>query len=98
MVSIVIPVYKVVSYLDKCVQSVIDQTYRDLDIILVDEGSPDRCPQMCDEWAQIDKRIRVIPQKNRGLSGARNTGIRDAKGEWLFFSIVMTGLFLSVLY
>ena len=85
LVSIIIPVYKVEPYLDKCVQSVIAQTYKDLEIILVDDGSPDRCPQMCDEWAQKDKRIRVIHQKNCGLSGARNTGIREAKGEWLYF-------------
>lgn len=85
MVSVIIPVYKVEIYLDKCVQSVIDQTYKDLEIILVDDGSPDRCPQMCDKWKQKDKRIRAIHQKNRGLSGARNTGIREAKGEWLYF-------------
>lgn len=85
LVSIIIPVYKVEPYLDICVQSVIDQTYKDLEIILVDDGSPDRCPQMCDEWGQKDKRIRVIHQKNRGLSGARNTGIREAKGEWIYF-------------
>lgn len=85
LVSIIIPVYKVEPYLDKCVQSVIDQTYKNWEIILVDDGSPDRSSQMCDEWAQKDKRIRVIHQKNRGLSGARNTGIREAKGEWLYF-------------
>lgn len=85
LVSIIIPVYKVEPYLDKCVQSVIDQTYKDLEIILVDDGSTDRCPQMCDEWAHKDKRIRVIHQENRGLSGARNTGIRVARGEWLYF-------------
>ncbi len=85
MISIIIPVFKVEKYLDKCVQSVIDQTYRDLDIILVDDGSPDGCPRMCDEWAKKDSRIRVVHQENRGLSGARNTGIREAQGEWLYF-------------
>ena len=85
MISVIIPVYKVEAYLDKCVQSVIGQTYKDLEIILVDDGSPDRCPQMCDEWALKDSRIRVLHQRNRGLSAARNTGIRAAKGEWLYF-------------
>ncbi len=85
MISIIIPVFKVEKYLDKCIQSVIDQTYRDLDIILIDDGSPDECPRLCDEWAKKDSRIRVVHQENRGLSGARNTGIREAKGEWLYF-------------
>ena len=85
MISVIIPVYKVEAYLDKCVQSVIGQTYKDLEIILVDDGSPDRCPQMCDEWALKDSRIRVLHQRNRGLSAARNTGIRAAKGKWLYF-------------
>lgn len=85
MISIIIPVYKVEEYLDQCVQSVVDQTYQDLEIILVDDGSPDNCPQMCEDWAKKDARIKVIHQENRGLSDARNTGIREAKGEWLYF-------------
>ena len=60
--SVVIPVYKVEEYLDQCVQSVLDQTYRDLEVILVDDGSPDRCGTMCDAWAKKDDRIRVIHQ------------------------------------
>ena len=84
-VSIVIPIYKVEDYLDRCVESVVSQTYKDLEIILVDDGSPDHCPQMCDAWAKKDDRIKVIHQQNKGLSGARNTGIREAKGDWLYF-------------
>ena len=60
LISVIIPVYKVEKYLDKCVQSVVDQTYRNLEIILVDDGSPDRCGEMCDAWAQKDSRIKVI--------------------------------------
>ena len=85
LVSIIIPVYKVEEYLDRCVESVVNQTYKDLEIILVDDGSPDRCPQMCDDWAKKDDRIMVVHQQNKGLSGARNTGIREAKGNWLYF-------------
>ena len=85
LVTIVIPVYKVEEYLDRCVESVVNQTYKDLEIILVDDGSPDRCPQMCDDWVKKDGRIKVIHQQNKGLSGARNTGIREAKGDWLYF-------------
>ena len=85
LVSIIIPVYKVEEYLDRCVESAVNQTYKDLEIILVDDGSPDRCPLMCDDWTKKDERIKVIHQQNRGLSGARNTGIREAKGDWLYF-------------
>ena len=85
LVSIIIPVYKVEEYLDRCVESVINQTYTNLEIILVDDGSPDHCPQMCDDWAKKDDRIRVVHQQNKGLSGARNTGIREAMGDWLYF-------------
>ena len=84
-ISIIIPVYKVEEYLDECVQSVVDQTFRDVEIILVDDGSPDRCPQMCDEWAKRDERIKVIHQQNGGLSAARNSGVRVAQGEYLYF-------------
>ena len=79
-VSVIIPVYKVERYLDACVESVIGQTYTDLEILLVDDGSPDRCPAMCDAWAKKDPRIRVIHRKNGGLSAARNTGIEAASG------------------
>ena len=81
--SIVIPVYNVEKYLDACVESVIAQTYQDFEVILVDDGSPDRSGTMCDLWAAKDARVRVIHQENQGLSGARNTGIREARGEYV---------------
>lgn len=80
-ISIVVPVYKVEAYLDVCVESLVSQTFRDIEIILVDDGSPDGCPQICDVWADRDERIRVIHQPNGGLSAARNSGIRAASGE-----------------
>lgn len=83
--SVVIPVYKVEKYLDECVQSVVQQTYSNLEIILVDDGSPDRCGAMCDAWAERDPRIRVIHQENGGLSAARNTGICNATGDYVLF-------------
>ena len=84
-VSIVIPVYKVEPYLRRCVDSVLAQTLSDLEIILVDDGSPDRCPAICDEYATKDPRIRVIHKPNGGLASARNAGMKVAIGEWLFF-------------
>lgn len=81
--SIVIPCYKVEKYLHECVDSVINQSYKDFEIILVDDGSPDRCPQICDEYTKKDKRIKVVHQKNAGLACARNAGIKIAKGEYL---------------
>lgn len=83
--SVVIPVYKVEEYLDQCVQSVLGQTYSNIEVILVDDGSPDRCGAMCDEWAQKDDRIRALHQENGGLSAARNTGIRNATGDYILF-------------
>ena len=74
LVSVIIPVYKVENYLPMCVDSVLNQSYRNLEVILVDDGSPDDCPAICDEYAKKDKRIRVIHQKNAGLSMARNAG------------------------
>lgn len=85
MISVIIPVYRVEDYLDQCVQSVTAQTYGDLEIILVDDGSPDRCGAMCDAWAKKDSRIRVIHQKNGGAAAARNTGIKIAQGKWVSF-------------
>lgn len=85
LVSIIVPVYKVEEYLDRCIESIVNQTYSNIEIILVDDGSPDRCPQMCDEWAKKDNRIKVIHKENGGVSSARNAGIAIAKGEWLWF-------------
>mgnify|MGYP001751282486 FL=1 len=84
-VSIIIPVYKVEKYLNECVQSVVNQTYKDLEIILVDDGSPDKCPEICDEYAKQDKRIKVVHRKNGGLSAARNSGIKMATGKYIYF-------------
>ena len=85
-ISVIIPVYKVERYLDACVASVVGQTYPDLEIILVDDGSPDNCPALCDAWAQKDARIKAIHQKNAGISVARNVGIEQATGEFLAFA------------
>ena len=79
MITIVIPVYKVEKYLNRCVDSILNQTYQDFEILLVDDGSPDNCGEICDEYAQRDSRIFVIHQKNGGLSAARNTGL-----DWFY--------------
>ena len=85
LITIVVPVYKVEQYLDKCVNSIINQTYKNLEIILVDDGSPDNCGKMCDEYAKNDNRIVVIHKENGGLSDARNAGIEIAKGKYISF-------------
>lgn len=85
LLSIIIPVYRVEATLRRCVESVLSQSYRGYQLILVDDGSPDRCPRMCDELAREDRRVIVIHQKNQGLSAARNAGIRRAKGEYITF-------------
>lgn len=84
-ISVIVPVYKVEPYLDKCVSSIVNQTYKNLEIILVDDGSPDRCGAMCDAWARQDSRIRVIHKENGGLSDARNAGMAVATGALLGF-------------
>ena len=84
-ISVIIPVYKVERFLDYCVKSVVNQTYKKLEIILVDDGSPDNCPQICDEWALRDSRIRTVHRVNGGLSCARNTGLSVATGDFIVF-------------
>ena len=84
-VSVVIPVYKVEQYLRRCVDSVLAQTLSDLEIILVDDGSPDHCPEICDEYASKHENIRVIHKPNGGLASARNAGMKVATGQYLFF-------------
>lgn len=84
-ISVIIPVYKVEEFLDDCVQSVITQTHKNIEIILVDDGSPDNCPAMCDSWAEKDKRIKVIHKPNGGLSDARNVGLDIATGDYISF-------------
>ena len=83
--SIIVPVYNVEKYLRECVDSILNQTFTDFELILVDDGSPDNCPQICDAYAEQDNRVRVIHQKNGGLSAARNAGIEAARGNWLGF-------------
>ena len=86
LISVIVPIYKVESYLDRCVQSIVNQTYENLEIILVDDGSPDNCPTMCDAWAAKDGRVQVIHKENGGVSTARNAGISIARG--VFFAFV----------
>ena len=85
LVSIILPIYKVEKYLPECLESVINQTYKNLEIILVDDGSPDNCGKICDEYAKNDKRIKVVHKKNGGVSSARNAGIEVSTGEWVYF-------------
>ena len=85
LVTIVLPIYNVEKYLERCLKSVINQTYSNLEIILVDDGSPDSCPRICDEWAKKDARIKVIHKQNEGLGFARNTGIENATGNFILF-------------
>ena len=73
--SIVVPIYNVEKYLRDCIESVLNQTYKNFELILIDDGSPDNCPEICDEYAAKDERIKVIHKKNGGLSSARNSGI-----------------------
>jgi len=85
IISVIVPVYNVEIYLKQCVDSIINQTLREIEIILVDDGSTDKSPQICDEYAVSDKRIRVIHQNNGGVSAARNAGLRSAQGEYIAF-------------
>lgn len=84
-ISVIVPVYRVEKYLPACIDSILNQTFTDFELILVDDGSPDRCPEICDETAKRDARVRVIHQANAGLSAARNAGIEVAHGAWLSF-------------
>lgn len=85
LISVIVPVYNVEKYLDRCIESIVNQTYKNLEIILVDDGSPDNSLKMCDDWAKKDKRIKVIHKKNSGVSSARNAGMNKSKGEWITF-------------
>lgn len=84
-VSVVVPVYNVEKYLDRCVQSLLSQTLKDIEIILVDDGSPDNCPQMCDEYCRQDSRVKVVHKQNAGLGMACNSGLEVATGEYIAF-------------
>lgn len=85
MISVIVPIYNVEHYLDRCIQSIVDQTYRNLEIILVDDGSPDGSPEICDLWAKRDSRIKVIHKENGGLSSARNAGLDICDGVYIGF-------------
>lgn len=85
LVSLIVPVYKVEEYLNRCVDSIVKQTYHNLEIILVDDESPDSCPAICNRWAEKDKRIKVIHKKNGGLSDARNVGVQVSSGKYICF-------------
>lgn len=86
LVTIVVPVYKVEPYINECINSIVNQTYKNLEIILVDDGSPDSCPEICDGWALRDHRIKVIHKENGGLSSARNAGLKICSGEYIMFT------------
>lgn len=83
MFSVIVPVYRVSDYLEKCIESILQQTYQDFELILVDDGSPDDCPQICDKYAQADSRIRVIHKENGGLVSARQAGAKEANGDYI---------------
>lgn len=85
LISVIVPIYNVEPYIDKCINSIINQNYKELEIILVDDGSPDNCGKICDEYAEKDLRIKVIHKKNGGLSSARNAGLEIARGEYIGF-------------
>ena len=101
LISIIVPVYKVEKYLDRCLQSLVNQTYENIEIILVDDGSPDNCPAMCEEWAKRDSRIVVFHKQNGGLSSARNFGLDHARGKFISFidsDDYVKKLFIQTLY
>ena len=85
MISVIIPVYKVEDYLNECMDSVLSQTYTNFEVICVNDGSPDNCLNILNEYAKKDNRVRIISQENQGLSAARNTGLDNAKGDWIAF-------------
>lgn len=85
LLSVIIPIYNVEPYLDRCMESIVNQTYKNLEIIMVDDGSPDNCPALCNQWQRKDDRIKVIHKKNGGLSDARNMGLSIATGEYIAF-------------
>ena len=85
LISVIVPIYKVENYIHQCVESILNQTYDNIELILVDDGSPCRCPQICDEFAERDSRVIVIHQPNRGVSAARNNALDVCKGDYIAF-------------
>ncbi len=101
LISVIVPVYNVEDYLRECVDSILNQTFRDFELILVDDGSKDNCPSICDEYVKKDERVVVIHKKNGGLSSARNTGLDIHKGEFVSFidsDDIVDKRFLEILY
>ena len=101
LISIIVPIFKIEKYMDECINSIVNQTYKNIEIILVDDGSPDKCPQKCDNWVKKDSRISVIHKKNSGLSEARNTGIENANGDYITFvdgDDVINNKMIEILY
>lgn len=86
LISVIVPVYKVEKYLDKCVQSIVDQTYENLEIIIIDDSSPDNCPAMCDAWAEKDSRVQVFHIENKGVANSRNFALSKAAGDYIAFA------------
>ena len=82
--SVIVPVYKVEKYLPNCIESVLNQTFSDFELILVDDGSPDSCPEICDSYKEKDSRIKVVHKPNGGLASARRAGIKVAEGEYVY--------------
>ena len=85
LVSLIVPVYKAEKYIYQSIDSLLAQTYNNIEVVLVDDGSPDNCGKICDEYAAKDSRVKVFHQQNRGVSAARNTGLAHIKGEWITF-------------
>lgn len=83
LITVIVPVYKTERFLNRCVRSIVCQTYQNLEILLIDDGSPDQCPELCENWAEKDSRIKVIHQTNRGISAARNIGLENASGNYI---------------
>ena len=87
LVTVIVPVYNVENYLETCVNSILQQTYEDLQVILVDDGSKDKSVELCDKYAKKDKRVQVVHKEHEGVSAARNAGIELVKGEYVLFSL-----------
>ena len=85
MFTVIVPIYKVEKYLKKCITSILNQTYKDFELLLIDDGSPDNCPKICDEFKRKDKRVKVIHKKNGGLVSARNIGVKNASGKYICY-------------
>ena len=83
LITVIVPIYKAEKYLNRCINSIVCQTYQNLEIILINDGSPDKCPEICNKWAQKDRRIKVIHQDNKGISAARNVGLANATGQFI---------------